>query len=362
MHPRRSACTNVCKANVNALGAHQEADWFAKRASETDFRTAKMLALAQAHGVSEMRTTIETQLSFSQLPTVMVGSCCMAALLGVDLWSGPHAAVLPLLKQSITGLLGASSLSSLFTLVHANTLLAGLSYSGQGISALEYVHRHGWRFGTIVWSTVATQAFASSGLLLYMWAPILSASVLPTATECASAAFLSAIALLGVAKHSFLFYSLRGEVKQDEVLHTSATAPKMIAEAGEIWHLVNVPGTPPSGAFSRATVHNRVVYVSGTGASNDTATGAVLTDGTAYAETRGALDNVATILHGAGSAPESIVVATMLLTDKSDYAECNRAYVDWFAERGLAKKLPARSSALWAVPTTAKVADRKSVV
>ena len=48
-------------------------------------RTAKMLALAQAHGVSEMRTTIETQLSSSQLPAVLVGSCYMAALL-VDAW------------------------------------------------------------------------------------------------------------------------------------------------------------------------------------------------------------------------------------------------------------------------------------
>ena len=76
----------------------------------------------------------------------------------------------------------------------------------------------------------------------------------------------------------------------------------------------------------------------------------------AFDETLGALENVAAILRAAGSAPERIVVATMLLTDKQDYAECNRAYVQFFAERGLARRLPARSTAMWAVPTTAKVA------
>ena len=122
-----------------------------------------------------------------------------------------------------------------------------------------------------------------------------------------------------------------------------------------IAHIREVEGVPPPGAFSRATVHNGLVYVSGTGASNDTATGEVR-GGTAFEETRGALENVETILRAAGSAPEHIVVATMLLTNKEDYAECNRAYVDYFAEHGLAERLPARSSALWAVPTSAKVA------
>ena len=122
-----------------------------------------------------------------------------------------------------------------------------------------------------------------------------------------------------------------------------------------ISHIVAVDGVPPPGAFSRATVHNGLVYVSGTGASNDTATGAVVA-GSAFDETRGALENVAAILRAARSSPERIVVATMLLTDKDDYAECNRGYVQFFAERGLEERLPARTSALWAVPTTAKVA------
>ena len=130
----------------------------------------------------------------------------------------------------------------------------------------------------------------------------------------------------------------------------SATPPP-----SAITHIPQVDGVPPPGAFSRATVHNGLVYVSGTGASNDTATGEVR-EGTAFEEARGALENVEIILRAAGSAPEHIVVATMLLTNKEDYAECNRGYVDFFAERGLAERLPARSSALWAVPTSAKVA------
>ena len=45
----------------------------------------------------------------------------------------------------------------------------------------------------------------------------------------------------------------------------------------------------------------------------------------------------------------------MLLSDPNDYAECNGAYVEFFAEHGGAE-LPSRSTALWGVPTTAKVA------
>ena len=99
------------------------------------------------------------------------------------------------------------------------------------------------------------------------------------------------------------------------------------------------------------------MYVSGTGASDDD-TGKVQNSGqrTAFEETKGALDNIERILNATGSATESIVNAQMLLTSKDDYAECNRAYVEFFAERGLADKLPSRSSALWAVPTSAKVA------
>ena len=122
-----------------------------------------------------------------------------------------------------------------------------------------------------------------------------------------------------------------------------------------ISYLPSVDGVPAPGAFSRATVHNGMVYVSGTGgASNDTASGAVQ-EMTAGAETWAALESVAAILRAAGSSPDRIVSATMLLSDKADYAACNEAYVRFFGLHG-GPELPSRSTALWAVPTTAKVA------
>lgn len=124
-----------------------------------------------------------------------------------------------------------------------------------------------------------------------------------------------------------------------------------------ITHIASVAGVPAPGAFSRATVHGGLVYVSGTGASNDdTGTIKGKAEATAFDETKSALENIDKILAAVGSSTERIVNAQMLLTNKDDYAECNRAYVEYFAERGLADKLPSRSSALWAVPTTAKVA------
>ena len=123
----------------------------------------------------------------------------------------------------------------------------------------------------------------------------------------------------------------------------------------EITHIPSVEGVPAPGVFSRAVVHAGLVYVSGTGASNDTASGPV-GDDTAGAQTHGALANVAAILRAAGSSPARIVSATMLLTDRQDYDECNEAYLEFFQEHGLGERLPARSTAMWGVPTAAKVA------
>ena len=122
-----------------------------------------------------------------------------------------------------------------------------------------------------------------------------------------------------------------------------------------ITYLEDVDGVPPPGAFSRATVHGGRVFVSGIGgAGNDTATGTVEML-TVRQETSNALHNVATVLRAAGSSPDRIISATMLLTDKADYAECNAAYVDFFAAHG-GHSLPSRSTALWGVPTIARVA------
>ena len=121
-----------------------------------------------------------------------------------------------------------------------------------------------------------------------------------------------------------------------------------------ISYLREVDGVPKPGAFSRATTHNGLVYVSGTGASNDTASGPVEMM-TAADETRGALENISKILNAANTSIDRIVSATMLLSDPSYYAECNEAYVAYLAQHGCAE-LPSRATALWGVPTSAKVA------
>ena len=90
------------------------------------------------------------------------------------------------------------------------------------------------------------------------------------------------------------------------------------------------------------------------GAENDTATGKV-SELTVHEETLLALANIGKILDATNSSFGRIVSAQMLLTDKSDYHEANRAYVEFFKRLGL-PDLPARSTALWGVPTSAKVA------
>jgi len=47
----------------------------------------------------------------------------------------------------------------------------------------------------------------------------------------------------------------------------------------------------------------------------------------------------------------SVVNVTMLLSSKDDYKECNEEYVKWWP----AESLPTRATALWGVPTEAKV-------
>lgn len=343
---RRALCTSVATRAVELETRADELAWLEAQPPCDDARTARFLRLAHKLGASEMREGIDRQLQFSVLPTTMIGSCCTAALLGLDLGAGPFAAAHPLLSQAIVGLLGASTCSSFFFLAHANTVYAGLQYSGNGIGTLQFVQRHGWRFGTLVHAAVATQVFAAGGAWLYVWTPALSAGE-PTLL-CAAPAFLSVAVVSALLKQRSLFGSLSigGDAPSEH------PDPE---QAPEVRHIVAVDGVPPPGGFSRATVHNGVVYVSGTGGSNDTATGEVVA-ALAFDEARGALENIAAVLRAARSSPERIVVATMLLTDKEDYAECNRAYVEFFAERGLEERLPARSTAMWGVPTKAKVA------
>jgi 2-iminobutanoate/2-iminopropanoate deaminase len=109
------------------------------------------------------------------------------------------------------------------------------------------------------------------------------------------------------------------------------------------------PDAPAPGAFSRATKAAGLVFVSGTGAGNDI--GGQAREGTAAEQTRWALENVAAILAAAGSSLARVVQVTLLIQDPADYHEINAEYVKHFPNG-----LPARHTARFGVPTTAKVA------
>jgi 2-iminobutanoate/2-iminopropanoate deaminase len=111
----------------------------------------------------------------------------------------------------------------------------------------------------------------------------------------------------------------------------------------------NPPDAPAPGAFSRATRAAGLVFVSGTGAGNDV--GGRPKGGTAADQARGAIENIAAILKAAGTSLDRVVQVTMLITDPADYHEINAEYVKHFPNG-----LPARHTARFGVPTTAKVA------
>jgi 2-iminobutanoate/2-iminopropanoate deaminase len=63
------------------------------------------------------------------------------------------------------------------------------------------------------------------------------------------------------------------------------------------------------------------------------------------------MENVERILIAAGSSLDRVVQVTLLISDPADYDEINAAYRPFFP-----KGLPARHTARFGVPTTAKVA------
>ena len=109
---------------------------------------------------------------------------------------------------------------------------------------------------------------------------------------------------------------------------------------------------PSSQYFSRVVCvehAEKLVYISGTGAGNDI--GGPAREGSATEETRWSLENISKLLEASDSSLANVVSVTMLLTNKEDYNEINDEYVKHFPDG-----LPSRSTALWGVPTTAKVA------
>jgi 2-iminobutanoate/2-iminopropanoate deaminase len=101
--------------------------------------------------------------------------------------------------------------------------------------------------------------------------------------------------------------------------------------------------------FSRAVRAGGLVWVSGHSAPHDPARG-IHRGETAAEQVRNALGFMAVLLAEAGSSLDRVVQVTMLISDRADYAACNAEYVKHFPGG-----LPARHTALFGVPTEAKV-------
>ena len=109
------------------------------------------------------------------------------------------------------------------------------------------------------------------------------------------------------------------------------------------------PAAGEARPFSRAVRAGGLVFVSGHTAPHDPARG-IHRGATPEEEVRNSLAFIAGLLAEAGSSLERVVQVTMLISDRADYAACNREYVKHFPNG-----LPARHTALFGVPTEARV-------
>ncbi|MGN6423528.1 MAG: RidA family protein [Asticcacaulis sp.] len=112
-------------------------------------------------------------------------------------------------------------------------------------------------------------------------------------------------------------------------------------------------GGPKSGSggqilpFSRATVANGFVFVSGQVGMDETGE---IVQGGIVAQTRRTMDNIVAILAEAGCTLNDVVKANVWLDDTRDFAAFNRIYASYFNE-----DLPARSCVRSQIMIDAKV-------
>jgi reactive intermediate/imine deaminase len=112
-------------------------------------------------------------------------------------------------------------------------------------------------------------------------------------------------------------------------------------------------GGPKSGSggqilpFSRATVANGFVFVSGQVGMDETGE---IVQGGIVAQTRRTMDNIVAILAEAGCTLNDVVKANVWLDDTRDFAAFNRVYASYFNE-----DLPARSCVRSQIMIDAKV-------
>lgn len=113
--------------------------------------------------------------------------------------------------------------------------------------------------------------------------------------------------------------------------------------------LYDQPAPGEARPFSRVAKARGMVWVSGHSAPHDPARG-IHRGATPAEEVQNALGFIARLLEEAGSSLDRVVQVTMLISDRADYAACNAEYVKHFPHG-----LPARHTALFGVPTEARV-------
>ena len=104
---------------------------------------------------------------------------------------------------------------------------------------------------------------------------------------------------------------------------------------------LNVPGAPPpppTAAYSHAVRAGDFLFVTGQLGVDPRSN--TLVPGGAVAQTRQVMENLKTVLAGAGSSLDRAVMVRIYLTDFADYPAMNAAYARYFA----ADRLPARTT------------------
>lgn len=93
--------------------------------------------------------------------------------------------------------------------------------------------------------------------------------------------------------------------------------------------LLNPPGMPkPLAPYSTATRAGNTIYVSGILALG--ADGKTVGSGDARAQTRHAIETIATILNASGANLSDVAFNTVILRDMADYAAVNEVYREYF--------------------------------
>jgi 2-iminobutanoate/2-iminopropanoate deaminase len=91
---------------------------------------------------------------------------------------------------------------------------------------------------------------------------------------------------------------------------------------------VNVEGVGQLPAFSHASISGDLIFVSGTlGTRSGTFE---LVEGGMGPETTRTLENIRTILEGAGASLDDVIKLNVFVTDMSEFPEMNRAYLEFF--------------------------------